>query len=45
MQLPNGSTERVKAGDSFGGVQVTAITANAVHLRSRGRDSVLTLPE
>ena len=44
MQLPNGSTEKVKAGDTLGGVQITSITADAVHLSNRGRDQVLTLP-
>lgn len=44
VQLPNGSTEKVKAGDTLGGVQITSITADAVHLSNRGRDQVLTLP-
>lgn len=44
VQLPNGSTEKVKAGDTLGGVQITSITSDAVHLSNRGRDQVLTLP-
>jgi hypothetical protein len=43
--LPNGDTERVKVGDEIRGVQVTAISADAIHLRSRGRDSVVKLPD
>jgi hypothetical protein len=45
VQLPDGSTERVRPGDTFRGVQITAIAADAVHLRAQGRDAVLKLPE
>ncbi len=45
VQMPNGSTERVRAGDQVQGVQVTAVSADTVHLRSRGRDSILRLPQ
>jgi hypothetical protein len=44
VQLPNGETERVRQGDELRGVQVTAIGADAVHLRAGGRDTVLKLP-
>jgi hypothetical protein len=44
VQLPNGETERVRSGDDIQGVQVTAIGADAVHLRADGRDTVLKLP-
>jgi type IV pilus biogenesis protein PilP len=45
IQLPDGSTERVRAGDQFRGVQVTAVAADAVQVRVRGRETVLKLPE
>jgi hypothetical protein len=44
VQLPNGETERVRPGDELRGIQVTAVGADAVHLRARGRDTVLKLP-
>ena len=45
VQLSNGKTQRVRAGDEVQGVAVTAIASDSVHLRARGRDSVLVLPE
>ncbi|MBP7242740.1 type II secretion system protein N [Amaricoccus sp.] len=45
IQLPNGETERVKPGDTIRGVQVVAIASDSVQVRSRGRDSVLRLPD
>lgn len=45
IQLPNGDTERVRAGDEIQGVQVTAIAADGVRLNSRGRETVLRLPD
>jgi type IV pilus biogenesis protein PilP len=45
VQLSDGSTKRVRQGDTLRGVQVTAIAADAVHLRAQGRDAVLRLPD
>ena len=44
VQLPNGDTERVRAGDEVQGVQVTAIAADGVRLSARGGDTVLVCP-
>ncbi len=45
IRLPNGSIERVSAGDRVQGIQVAAIGADSVRINSRGRDTLLTLPE
>ncbi len=45
LQLPSGQTQRVKKGDQFRGIQVTAIDADAVHMRQQGRDVVVRLPD
>ncbi len=43
--MPDGSIERVRAGDSVRGVQIAAIDATSVRLTGAGRDATLHLPE
>ena len=45
IMLPNGSVERVRAGDSVQGIQVAAVGADSVQLRGRGGNTLLRLPE
>jgi type IV pilus biogenesis protein PilP len=45
LKMPNGRVQRVAAGDSVAGLQVAAIGADSVQVNSRGRASVLTLPD
>ena len=45
VRLPNGSIERVKAGDRVQGVQVAAVNADSVRLTGRGKDTLLRLPD
>jgi len=45
LRLPNGTVQRVRAGDSVQGVQVAAVGADSVRLSGRGRDTLLRLPD
>lgn len=45
LRLPNGSVQRVSAGDSVQGVQVAAVGTDSVRLSGRGRDTLLLLPD
>ncbi len=45
VRLPNGSIEKVKAGDRVQGVQVAAISTDSVRLTGRGKDTLLRLPD
>lgn len=45
LRLPNGSVKRVGAGDSFQGVQVAAVSGDAVRLTQGQRDTVLRMPD
>ena len=45
LLLPDGSVERVKAGDRIRGVQVASIDTDSVRLSGSGRDTLLRLPD
>ena len=44
VRLPGGRMVKVRPGDTVRGYQVTAISADAISLRRRGRDSTLVIP-
>lgn len=43
--MPDGSIERVRAGDNVRGVQVASVDESSVRLSGAGRDATLHLPE
>ncbi|MEO0913173.1 MAG: hypothetical protein AAFY59_09315, partial [Pseudomonadota bacterium] len=45
MRMPNGRYVKVRPGDTVRGYQVTAISADAIRLRRRGRDTLLVIPQ
>jgi hypothetical protein len=44
VRMPNGSIQRVQAGDQVQGAQVAAVTGDAVRLRNGGRETILRMP-
>jgi hypothetical protein len=45
IRLPGGSVQRVRAGESVGGVQIAAVGQDSVRFRAGGREGVLRLPD
>ena len=45
LRLPNGDIRKVAAGDSVQGVRVAAVGPDTVQLLSRGRNTLLRLPD
>jgi type IV pilus biogenesis protein PilP len=45
LQMPNGSIQRVRAGQTVAGVQVAAVAGDSVRVLVNGRESTLRLPD
>ncbi len=45
VRMPNGRYVKVRPGDTLRGFQVTAISADAIRLRKRNRDTLLVIPQ